>query len=81
MAVASSVHVFLSIGNRHFLWEEDELRMSTIYLEDRNIYMYTFIVKVYNYKKVILVRNLHSSNLHTIILSRRRENNSSKKSY
>ena len=24
------------------------------------IYMYTFIVKVYNYKKVILVRNLHS---------------------
>ena len=60
MAVASSVHVFLSIGNRHFLWEEDELRMSTIYLEDRNIYMYTFIVKVYNYKKVILVRNLHS---------------------
>lgn len=54
------VHVFLSIGNRHFLWEEDELRMSTIYLEDRNIYMYTFIVKVYNYKKVILVRNLHS---------------------
>lgn len=60
MAVASSVHVFLSIGNRHFLWEEDELQMSTIYLEDRNIYMYTFIVKVYNYKKVILVRNLHS---------------------
>ena len=34
--------------------------MSTIYLEDRNIYMDTFIVKVYNYKKVILVRNLHS---------------------
>ena len=60
MAVASSIHVFLSIDNRHFLWEEDELRMSTIYLEDRNIYMYTFIVKVYNYKKVILVRNLHS---------------------
>lgn len=60
MAVVSSVHVFLSIDNRHFLWEEDELRMSTIYLEDRNIYMYTFIVKVYNYKKVILVRNLHS---------------------
>ena len=60
MAVASSVHKFLPRGNRHFLWDDDELQIPTISLGDRNIYMYTFIVKVYNYKKVILVRNLHS---------------------